>query len=1121
MKFTGERFIPGEGLDRELEIEHMQRYYSVVEAVRDKIVLDAASGEGYGAYLLSKYAVKVYGIDISSEAISHAKIKYQNDNLEFIVSSIESLPFANHSIDVVVSFETIEHVSEEIQHKFLKEIKRVLKDDGILVMSTPNKKIYSDFPNYHNEFHVKEFYQEEFYDFLTKYFSYVDFYYQKFEVVSQLKNNRNDTITHLSLDNINTDDVEGKYILALCSDQKQHYNLNSIIVENGKYQQMIDRLVQAHYEIEERNAHIKHLDGIISQNHQTIENLRQEINLKNEMLRSKEEIFSLYNKQLDQQIKWSELIKEEIRQKNEMIKTLRMKLEQSKNKVADLNEQLNRKEVELQQKNEIIKKLETEFENSKNKQRLDMLLQKERILQQIYDSEGWKFLLKYYRFRDFIFPINSKRRLAAKLMYKLVKNPKKLVRLTNFQNIKKFNYYLKTERPELLESRIDNYVSRHTEQPKNDIILYKPPSNYELLEFPKYDSPLVSIIIPVYNQFHYTYSCLKSILENTPDIQYEVIIADDGSTDETVNISKIVKNVTVVNDGINRGFLRNCNHASKFAKGKYLLFLNNDTNVQPNWLNSLVELIENDPKIGLVGSKLVYPDGRLQEAGGIIWNDASGWNYGRLDDPELPQYNYVKEVDYISGASIMIRKNLWEEIGGFDERYAPAYFEDSDLAFEVRKHGYKVVYQPKSVVVHFEGISHGTDVNSGIKSYQTSNKQKFLEKWGHVLEKEHFENAKNVFSARDRSHLKKTLLMIDHYVPHFDKDAGSRTVFQYLKLFVEIGFNVKFVGDNFFKHEPYTKRLEEMGIEVLYGNYYASNFKEWLKTNGAYIDYTFLNRPHISIKYIDLIKKYTNSKIIYYGHDLHFLREQREYQVNQNPELLKSSENWKKIETELISKSNVVFYPSQVEIDEVRKLFPDASAEVVPAYIYNSNDVMSHFEGFSRRKDILFVGGFGHRPNIDAVVWFVEEIFPKIVSEIPDIKFYVVGSNPPDVIKNLQSNQIVVTGFISDEELERYYRECKLVVVPLRFGAGVKGKVIEAMYYQVPIVSTDVGVEGLQDIESYIVTANNGQEFANAVVSLYNDTEKLEQLAANSREYVRKHFSKEAVLKVFQKHFEL
>lgn len=238
--------------------------------------------------------------------------------------------------------------------------------------------------------------------------------------------------------------------------------------------------------------------------------------------------------------------------------------------------------------------------------------------------------------------------------------------------------------------------------------------DFPILAVPQYENPIVSIIIPVYNQFHYTYNCIDSIIANSGEIKYEIIVANDCSTDQTSRIDEVIQGIVLINNAENLNFLKNCNNAAKYAKGKYILFLNNDTQVQPNWLAPLVDLIEKDKQIGMVGSKLINPDGTLQEAGGIIFKDGSPCNYGRGSDPDLPEFNYVKEVDYISGASIMILRSLWEEIGGFDEEFAPAYCEDSDLAFTVRKLGYKVMYQPRSVVVHFEGISNGKDTSSGL-----------------------------------------------------------------------------------------------------------------------------------------------------------------------------------------------------------------------------------------------------------------------------------------------------------------------------------------------------------------------------------------------------------------------
>ena len=637
-----------------------------------------------------------------------------------------------------------------------------------------------------------------------------------------------------------------------------------------------------------------------------------------------------------------------------------------------------------------------------------------------------------------------------------------------------------------------------------------------VLELPFTEHPVVSIIIPAYNQFTYTYYCIKSILENSGTVEYEVILADDCSADLTTEIKRAVKNLVVARTEKNLLFLRNCNRAAKKARGKYLLFLNNDTQVQSGWLQPLVDLCEQDSAIGMTGSKLVYADGTLQEAGGIIWKDGSGWNYGRNDDAMKPEYNYVRDVDYISGAAIMIRKSLWDTLSGFDERFAPAYCEDSDLAFMVRKAGYRVVYQPASVVVHYEGKSNGTDLNSGIKKYQIENSIKLKEKWKEEFSKQ-YENAQCVFKARERSRDKKVILVIDHYVPQFDKDAGSKTTFQYLKMFVMKGYSVKFIGDNFYQDEPYTSVLQQMGIEVLYGPWYAEHWKEWILENKNYIDFAYLNRPHITIKYIDFLKENTNIKCIYYGHDLHFLRLRREYELTGNTEKLEESKEWMEKELYIMRRADISYYPSFVEEEEIHKIDPEIKVKAITAYVYET--FQSKIEkDFTKREGIVFVGGFGHPPNVDAVLWFAEEIYPLIQKKL-DIPFYIVGSKPTDAIRKLASEKIIVKGFVSEEELSKMYHDCKLVVVPLRYGAGVKGKVVEALYYGTPMVTTPVGAEGIQGVEDIIEIAEKPEDFANAVVELYEDNERLAETVDNYQKYVKSNFSIEAVWKVIEEDF--
>ncbi len=613
--------------------------------------------------------------------------------------------------------------------------------------------------------------------------------------------------------------------------------------------------------------------------------------------------------------------------------------------------------------------------------------------------------------------------------------------------------------------------------------------------------PRVSVVIPAHNQFSYTQHCLAALARAGAELAFEVIVVDDCSSDCTAVQLAGYPGLRLISNPSNLGFVGSCNRGAEIGQGAYLVFLNNDTQVQPGWLDALIETFREAPDAGLVGSRLIYPDGRQQEAGAILFKDGSAWNYGHLDDPYKPQYSYRRAVDYCSGAALAVQTELFRQLGGFDSAFAPAYYEDADLAFRVRAAGREVYYQPLSQVVHFEGISAGRDeqADTGMKRYQRINAETFRSRWAEVLAT-YGERDQDLELAKERG-VKRRALVVDNYMVTPDRESGSVRMRNLFRILQRLGFKVTFAAANLEAPQPYVADLQRIGVEVLYRPY-VRRIRDHLAARGSDYDLVILSRADAAARTLDPARAYcAKARIVFDTVDLHFLRERRLAELQGDATTRRVAERRKAQELGLMRRADLTFVVSEAERDLLAVEAPDVPVHVIS----NIHQVIGSAKPFTERRGLLFIGAFAHPPNTDALLFLCHEIMPLLRGRIPDLKLSVIGADPPREVLACAGSDVEILGHVPN--VEPHFARCRVSVAPLRYGAGVKGKINQSLAHGLPVVATRVAAEGMHLVDGdSVLIADDPAAFAAAVVCLDQDPLLWQQLSDAGLRVMDAHF---------------
>jgi GT2 family glycosyltransferase/glycosyltransferase involved in cell wall biosynthesis len=602
-------------------------------------------------------------------------------------------------------------------------------------------------------------------------------------------------------------------------------------------------------------------------------------------------------------------------------------------------------------------------------------------------------------------------------------------------------------------------------------------------------TPRASVVILVQRNAPQALRAIASVERATDGtLPYEIIVLLNGADAASVSTlqREAAASARIFVSEANLGFGGGCNFGAGQSTAEYLVFLNDDVIVDEGWLEALVNCADEDASITAVGSRIRFPDGTLQEAGSIIWQDGSTAPIGRGLDAAGPEWRFRRDVSYCSACSLLVRRADFVAVGGYDEAYFPAYYEDVDLCFALRERGKRVVYEPASEMVHLESQSSTSD----FKSYLFKrNHRRLTQKWHDQLTSFEYADPQSP-SAIDRAMWRasgrgKNVLVIDDRLPDAGLGSGYGRMNELLQDLATPAYRVRMFATN--DRSPDPVGIGRLGIETIFGS-----LEEHILDPSRSYDVAIISRPHNYEKFASLLREaQPDCKICYDVESLFFRRIEKQVLLETDTARKAALQNASIAGKEL--ESNIVRNVDRlVCISDDERAFCETVDGHAPVdfMLPLSRGIRLSSDSFRQREMMLvFVAGWMAgpvSPNVDALAWFVEDVFPRVLKVLPHATLIVTGGSPPENALVYKSAVVRFAGFVPD--LAALYARARVAIAPIRFGAGVKIKTVEAIQYGVPVVSTTVGSEGIAlSCELAITIADNSEQFAANVSAMLVD----------------------------------